>query len=380
MQAARALDSRLGQTWAALARGEVSYLHALAVAEATAALPAPVAGRVQERVLPKASEQTVGQLRSALRRAVLAADPDGGEVRHAAARAGRRVERWELAEGMAALYAELPAEQAAQAWSMIDAAARGLREADRERARLAAAAATVAVGATAANAGAAAAGEVRGLDACRADALVALLLAAGAPIASAEPPPGPLPAPSGANGAAQVAPATPPVPLPVTSRVQVRVTIDLPTLLGLAERPGELAGHGPITASVARALAADAAWHRMVTDPVTGHLLDYGRTTYRPPPALQEFLRARDGTCRFPGCPVPAERCDIDHATPHRAESAEDGGDTSAANCGLFCRRHHRLKHEGGWDVVRDPDGTVTWTSPTGRTYTVPPPDHRPDG
>jgi hypothetical protein len=41
-----------------------------------------------------------------------------------------------------------------------------------------------------------------------------------------------------------------------------------------------------------------------------------------------------------------------------------------------LCPRHHAVKDDGGWQVTRQPDGDYTWTSPTGRSYTVsPPPD-----
>ena len=111
------------------------------------------------------------------------------------------------------------------------------------------------------------------------------------------------------------------------------------------------------------------AWRRLVTDPVDGRLLDYGRTAYTPPQPLVDFLLARDGTCRFPGCPVPAHRCDIDHAVPF-----DDGGRTDPANCGPLCRRHHRLKTFTDWQLRRHPDGSVTWISPTGARYDLPPP------
>ena len=68
--------------------------------------------------------------------------------------------------------------------------------------------------------------------------------------------------------------------------VSVNITMDLPTALGLAENPAELAGYGPIPASVARTLSADGKWRRFITDPVTGNLLDYGRETYLPPQQL----------------------------------------------------------------------------------------------
>ena len=54
----------------------------------------------------------------------------------------------------------------------------------------------------------------------------------------------------------------------------VNIVIDLPTLLGLAEHPARLDGYGPIPADLARRLAADASWRRMITDPITRRLLD----------------------------------------------------------------------------------------------------------
>jgi hypothetical protein len=147
----------------------------------------------------------------------------------------------------------------------------------------------------------------------------------------------------------------------------INVTIDLPTLLGLAENPGQLSGYGPIPAAVARHLASDATWRRFVTDPHTGTLLDYGRERYEPPQALKDFLIARDRTCRFPGCRRSALLSDLDHA-----QSWESGGATSLENIGALCRRHHRLKTHDGWKIESFPDGSCTWTSPLGKQYFTP--------
>ena len=146
----------------------------------------------------------------------------------------------------------------------------------------------------------------------------------------------------------------------------INLTIDLPTLLGLSENPGILAGYGAIPASIARELAVDGKWRRFVTDPITGNLLDYGRDTYSPPQALVNFLMARDRVCRFPGCRQPARLADIDHAQPWDA-----GGGTSPENMGMLCRRHHRMKTHGKWHLESFADGACRWTSPTGRTYLV---------
>jgi hypothetical protein len=149
--------------------------------------------------------------------------------------------------------------------------------------------------------------------------------------------------------------------------VTLNLTIDLPTLLGLAENPGQLSGYGPIPAAIARELAADAKWRRFITDPLTGNLLDYGRESYKPPQLLVDFLMARDRTCRFPGCRQSAKRSDIDHA-----RSWDDGGATDSANLGVLCRRHHRLKTHGGWKLESFADGSCEWLSPAGKKYFVP--------
>jgi hypothetical protein len=107
----------------------------------------------------------------------------------------------------------------------------------------------------------------------------------------------------------------------------------LETLLGLNDEPAELDGHGPITAATVRdlAFAAGSTWRRLVTDPVSGYLLDYGRTTYRPPVALADHVRARDVTCRTPNCTRPASKCDLDHVISWPA------GTTSESNLSTQC-------------------------------------------
>ncbi len=149
--------------------------------------------------------------------------------------------------------------------------------------------------------------------------------------------------------------------------VTVNLTIDLPTLLGLAENPGQLSGYGAIPASVARELAADGKWRKFITDPTTGNLLDFGRESYIPPQALRDFLLARDRTCRFPGCRRSGIKGEIDHAIPW-----EEGGETSPKNLGLLCKRHHQLKTHGGWKLESFEDGSCEWTSPLGKKRFVP--------
>jgi hypothetical protein len=151
--------------------------------------------------------------------------------------------------------------------------------------------------------------------------------------------------------------------------VRLDVVVDLPTLLGLADEPVLLQGDDVLPAGELRRLLADPAaevsLRRLVTDPVTGHLLDRGRSTYAVPDRLRGFIVRRDGTCRFPGCARRASRCQIDHAI-----AWVDGGPTDVANLGALCTRHHQLKTHGGWRITAShTDGSCTWRSPMGRTY-----------
>ena len=176
------------------------------------------------------------------------------------------------------------------------------------------------------------------------------------------------------------APAPAPAPAQISRsslRAHVQVTVGMDTLLGLNDEPAELDGHGPITAATARdlAFAAGSTWRRLITDPVTGYLLDYGRKTYRPPTALADHIRARDVTCRTPNCTRPASKCDLDHIISWPA------GATSDQNLAARCDIDHRLKHEGRWThhLSTNPDhppGTLIMTSPTGHTYLSHPHDY----
>ena len=86
---------------------------------------------------------------------------------------------------------------------------------------------------------------------------------------------------------------------------------------------------------------------------------------YRPGPALDRYVRARDRHCRFPGCRRPAVNCDIDHLVPW------PNGPTSHTNTAALCRRHHRIKTHTNWQVKALPGNVLEWTSPRGHTYTT---------
>jgi len=300
------LANRLPGTLAALDAADLDLYKVGLVAEQTRPLTDEQAAEVEALILPRAAGQTPGQLRAAVRRAVLRVDPHGAEARRRHRIAKRAVVLAPGCDGTADLKAvNLDAVDAVAAYQQLDRFARD-----------------------------AGADDDRTMDQRRADVLVDLLL-----------------------GRVTVGAAA----------AQVHVTVPASTLLGQDDRPGQLAGYGPITAEAARTLAADGTWRRILTDPLSGTVLDVGRTTYEPPAGLADQVRARDGTCRFPGCRQPAHRCDLDHGTPYPK------GPTSAGNLCCLCRHHHRAKHERNWSVEHGAGGTVTWTSPTGRRYRTTP-------
>jgi hypothetical protein len=340
IDAARLLAGPLAGTHLALSRGEVSTGHVAVIVEQACRLPGrwrrdehetavfeAACRELERRVLPTARKGTLAVTRAAAKRAVLAIDAEGESRRRAQARCTRDVWVRDEVDGISLLVARMATEQAHAMMTQIDATAHDER---------------LAVDPTATR------GERR------VQVLAGLVL--------------------GSDGATGTGGA------PV--RAHLDLVIDLPTLLGLADGMGgsggvgvvELRGAGPVSADVLRDLLADpqvaVTMRRLVTDPLTGRLLDYGRRTYDVPQALREFIVARDRTCRFPGCRRSAARSQVDHAI-----AWDDGGTTSPANLGALCVRHHQLKTHGGWDITSsDADGSCVWRSPHGRQYEHSPP------
>ena len=340
------LLSVLPETHAAWEAGRIDTAKARAVDDSTWTLAPELARAVQDRVLPKAPGQTLAQLKAALGRAVLAVDPEGAEARHREARRDRRVVVTPEADGMASLWALLTATEAVGAFTWLTRLARGLGPDDP-----------------------------RSMDGRRADILAALLT--GRPVVDPDSTVDPSTAApnteadriddvSGTPGRS-VQPVTPGKPL-------IQVVIPYSTLTGADDQPCELVGHGPIPASLAREVAADSVWRRLVTDPLSGTLLDHGRTTYHPPAGLADHVRARDVYCRFPGCRRKAVDAELDHVV-----AWADGGETSEQNLRGYCTHHHRLKHHAGWHVEAESGGGLAWTTPTGHRHSTAPHDYRPD-
>ena len=123
-------------------------------------------------------------------------------------------------------------------------------------------------------------------------------------------------------------------------------------------------------APLARALAADNGWQRLITDPVTGAPLDLGRLRRHPSAPLAAWIRTRDRVCLFPGCYRAATRCDLDHR-----DLVTEGGRTdkdklvpAAPNITGYGTPAGRYT----WHPDR-----IVWRSPHGNTYTrhLPDPD-----
>jgi hypothetical protein len=324
---ARTLVNHLPNTCSALATGELSAAHVTVIAKETAAairdgLSEFAIFSIEQKAIAHAEFHTPSQVAQQVRSAIAKFAPATFEEVVEKARDCRRVSCYNDIDGMSTVVAILPAADAQTVMKAIEAFIikgtlewEALNESETS--------------------------DLRSADMKRADALTAI---AGFALAA-----------SSEDVALHRRPIT------------VNVTIDHPTLLGLSENPGQLAGYGAIPASVARALASDGKWKRFITDPQTGALLDYGRETYQPPQALIDFLIARDRTCRFPGCRRSAALSDLDHA-----QSWEEGGTTSLENLGALCRRHHLLKTHGGWGIESRADGSCTWTSPLGKIYQTP--------
>ena len=386
------LDGMLVATGEALASGHLDAAKAEVLAAGLADLPYQAAHAVEDAVLPDAGQCSARQLQRRVEQEVRLVDPDGAAGRHRRARCTRRVTHPRpQPHGMASMWVVMAAEGATRVDGVLDHTARTAK----------------------------ALGDERTLDQLRADGLRDLVVgdvpASDGPAFEVhlDPPAPVLPAPRRSSSwpltttrgqpvhprPAEPVPTATVVPVsqvdpaanPTTATqdiaeqrgcsgrctgrpgAEVRVTISASTLLGLDDRPADLDGYGPIDAVRARALASGGVWRRVVTDPLTGQVLDVGRTRYRPTAALAEHVRTRDGTCAAPGCPVPARRADLDHTTAYhpRPDDPPDTplGRTDADNLGPLCRRHHRLKTDGGYRLRQINPGLFEWLTPTGHRY-----------
>lgn len=337
--------TRFGATEHEWRAGRIDTGHVHAIVDAGTVIADDAArARFEEQALVAAQTQSPARLRSLARAIAASVDPG------AAARLTRRgvdermVRVADRGDGIARLIADLPAPLAFGIHDRLTQMAREVRDA-QDAATCESDADSPPTVVTTPSARVGGSGEAapplsdaRTMDQIRAD-LFADLLLAGAPAAHGD-----------GDGLAAI-----------TGHVQV--TVPALTLAGIDGEPALLAGYGPIDPDFARRLAEVApGWDRVLTDPHTGAPLAVDR--YRPSKELRRFLGARDEHCRFPGCRVPARRCDIDHTV-----DAALGGETSLENLAHLCRRHYTLKHATQWSVRRRGGGVLEWTSPAGRHH-----------
>ena len=350
IETSRALATTFPGFAAALRAGEVSEAHCAVLVERTRVVTDPaVLAEIERRTLGKATRLTPGQFAGEVAKAIALLDRDAaGRLRRA--RESRRVWVRQLEDGMGyfAMTHEWPVVEAIMAEVRADG--RALQLAPRAAAA-AADAADAAVTATPARPGPRRPTSTRGrsvarrrgartgghrrdlgrqrceddatADACRADAFAARVLGRRNEDGSLT------------WDRSEV-------------DVVVNLVIDLDTLRGEADRIALLDGQ-PVPGEIGREVARFGSWwRRLVTDPVDGHLIDFGRTQYLPE-KLRRFVFARDGGCRTPYCGVHAEsRLQLDHAEewPRRGEQRRQHRRAlhhlpPAQDRRL--RRHHRL-------------------------------------
>ncbi|HEV2537650.1 MAG TPA: hypothetical protein VGU21_09080, partial [Streptosporangiaceae bacterium] len=257
MSRAHDLAVKLPDTMALFLAGCLRESRVKIIAYATAPLDPAEARAAEKLVLGRARRLTPGGLRAAIAQAVMDVAPEKARGRREDARKDARVQRWAEDSGNAALMGrELPPAEVLAADQRITAWAHELRQAGLEGS----------------------------MDELRARAYLDLLL--GKDSRPAAPDDG-ADGGSGGPGAGVV---------PAGFAVRGTLTVPLVTLAGLADRPGELGGIGPVDPWLARDLAAAAArnpkttWCVTVTDE-QGHAVGHGCA--RPEPRSR---RPRPGT------------------------------------------------------------------------------------
>lgn len=376
------LVERLPATWNALADGELDWprARALAVELADAAREQEpgVLQQIEAAVLPRAAGVSVLRLRALAREELLRLDANAADRRRAQAQKCADVTVTPARDGMAELRAFLPQPLAAAIRETVDVYARMAKGE----------------------------GDPRALGQLRAGVLADLVLR---PWDDTRPPvtahltvltdlgtlrraaagDGAIAASGPSAGAGCPAAPTPAEvdgePITATHLRELLEQLDALCPGGLQAPAGgtlHLALTDPVSGAL-RAVVTRADLERLARRGCPGHpdgdcscpLLDRPDAVdrYRPSAAQRRFLRARDRTCRHPGCRNSIARADLDHVASHA-----DGGATTCDNLCCLCRRHHRLKtHASGWRFTMTRDGRLTVTTPSGVRRTTRPPGLR---
>ena len=153
------------------------------------------------------------------------------------------------------------------------------------------------------------------------------------------------------------------------SAERYQVVIDIPN----AEIDKAIVKHGPsLSKETVERLCCDASVVAIETDG-NGNPLNIGRKQRTVPPALRRALAHRDHGCRFPGC------TSYRHVDAHHIHHWAQGGKKKLSNLILLCRHHHRLIHEGGYEVLHEGGGDFDFYTPQGAKIPLVPPVEQPD-
>ncbi len=134
------------------------------------------------------------------------------------------------------------------------------------------------------------------------------------------------------------------------ANAQIVVTLDANTL-GTGVGEATLDTGGAISASEARRLACNAGLLPIVLDGPS-KILDLGMSQRLFDRHQRIALAARDNGCIWAGCDRPPAWCEA-----HHIKRWSEGGPTDLSNGCLLCGFHHRLLHQGEWNIAMAADG-----------------------
>jgi hypothetical protein len=344
----------LPATFAALAAGELDLARAAALADALGATTPELAQQVEALLLREATDLSVARLKVRALALLAELDAAASDERRAEAEKQADVFLQPGQDGRSTLGADLPADEAAEAYAVLDELAK-MAKAD---------------------------GDERPIGQLRTELFSLLLRRPG--------------------GAGQPG---------VAARLTITATLD--SLAGVSVAAGSVNGLAITAAHVRELLARIGALGltcpeggsltfaitdadgRLLATTTVGELLrlarkgcgehpdgDCGcpllgvppdRDGYEPTGRQETFVTTRDRTCRMPNCGQRVGWADLDHVIAHSC-----GGETSCTNLCCLCRTDHRVKtFARGWQFVMEPDGTLHVTTPSGVTRTTRPPGLR---
>jgi hypothetical protein len=141
-------------------------------------------------------------------------------------------------------------------------------------------------------------------------------------------------------------------------KIQLQVTSSIETLLNLTGAPGaDLEFSLPISSKTVERWACDCNVTRILMQDSV--VVDVGRSKRVISPPMKRALHARDGHCVWPGCERPAS-----WSHGHHLVHWIHGGPTDLDNLALLCYRHHRMVHEGNWQIAKTGDGQIMTIAP----------------